>query len=238
MNEGRERKIRMNARPIRAAVAAAALAFLGTAPVVAQTAADSAASAATGVYPAQPAAPDSGRPAADSAAGVRNDSAGARSVAGDVRQADSTVSTGPLVVNLSPPDTTLMRACEGAPAGSLAPGLLAVVFRAGTSGPEKVAAAKTVGGTLAGPTAAGGEEYVRLSADAPALTVVADRLIRADPVTRVSPAPCPSPEVESAPAATAAPQAPARGAATPSDTGVASDSTSPPTRNPSAPQAP
>lgn len=224
--------------PIRAAAAAAGIAFLGTAPVVAQTAADSAASAATGVYPARPAAPDSGRPATDSAAGVRNDSAGARSAAGDVRQADSTVSTGPLVVNLSPPDTTLMRACAGAPAGSLAPGLLAVVFRAGTSGPEKVAAAKAVGGALAGPTAAGGEEYVRLSADAPALTVVADRLIRADPVTRVSPAPCPSPEVESAPAETAAPQAPARGAATPSDTGVVADSTSPPTRNPSTPRAP
>lgn len=218
----------MNPRPIHAAVAAAVLAFPSATPAFGQTAADSAASAATGVYPARPPAPDSGRPAGDSAASVRNDSAGGQ-------RADSAGSTGPLVVNLSPPDTTLMRACAGAPAGSLAPGLLAVVFRAGTSGPEKVAAAKTVGGTLAGPTAAGGEEYVRLSADAPALTVVADRLIRADPVTRVSPAPCPPAEVESVPETTPAPAAPARGAPAGSDTAVVPDSTAPPARGPFAP---
>ncbi|HET6579207.1 MAG TPA: hypothetical protein VFG66_12850 [Gemmatimonadales bacterium] len=224
----------MNARPIHAAVAAAVLAFPSAGPALAQTAADSAASAATGVYPARPTAPDSGRPAGDSAGSVRSDSAGVRAVAGDGPRADTAVSTGPLVVNLSPPDTTLMRACAGAPAGSLAPGLLAVVFRAGTSGPEKVAAAKAVGGTLAGPTAAGGEEYVRLSADAPALTVVADRLIRADPVTRVSPAPCPPAAVEPVPETTPTAPAPARGAPTASDTAGVPDSTAPPVRGPFA----
>jgi len=93
---------------------------------------------------------------------------------------------------LAPVDTTLARACDGLPGGAEAPGLLAVIFHARTPDADRAAAAKAVGGTLAGPTGYG-EEYVRLPPDAGPLTVVADRLIRQIPVTQVSPVPCPPP---------------------------------------------
>ena len=91
-----------------------------------------------------------------------------------------------------PTDTTLARACAGYPAGSEAPGLLAVIFNTGTSDRDRAAAAKAVGGTLAG-SSPYGEDYVRLAVGAGPLTVVADRLIRQNPVKQVSPAPCPAP---------------------------------------------
>jgi hypothetical protein len=90
-----------------------------------------------------------------------------------------------------PTDTTLARACAGAPAGSEAPGLLAVIFNPGTSERDRAAAAKAVGGTLAG-SSPYGEDYVRLAVGAGPLTAVADRLIRLNPVKQVSPAPCPA----------------------------------------------
>ena len=90
-----------------------------------------------------------------------------------------------------PTDTTLARACAGAPAGSEAPGLLAVVFTAGTSERDRAAAAKAVGVTLAG-SSPYGEDYVRLAVGAGPLTAVADQLIRQNPVKQVSPVPCPA----------------------------------------------
>jgi hypothetical protein len=90
-----------------------------------------------------------------------------------------------------PTDTTLARACAGEPAGSEAPGLLAVIFNPGTSERDRAAAAKAVGGTLAG-SSPYGEEYVRLAVGAGPLTAVADQLIRQNPVKQVSPAPCPA----------------------------------------------
>ena len=101
----------------------------------------------------------------------------------------------PLPINVgirAPTDTTLARACVATPAGREAPGLLTAVFRAGTSDKDKAAAAKAVGGSLAG-TNGMGEEYVRLEVGSGPLAAVADRLIRQDPVMRVSPAPCPRP---------------------------------------------
>jgi hypothetical protein len=118
--------------------------------------------------------------------------------------------TDPATIPLSvgpaePTDTTLARACAGAPAGSEAPGLLAVIFSPGTSERDRAAAAKAVGGTLAG-SSPYGEDYVRLGVGARPLTAAADQLIRQNPVKQVSPTPCP------APAAT-----PARGGAASSD---------------------
>jgi hypothetical protein len=207
-----------------AAAMLAGLLSLPAATATAQTAADSAASAATGVYPAPPVAPDTGRSASDTA------------------RADSAAPSGPLVVNVAPPDTILIAACAGTPPGSTAEGILAVVFRGGSTDREKVAAAKTVGGVLAGP-AAGGEEYVRLTPDAPPLTVAADRLIRLDAVTRVSPAPCPPPALPAAapstPAAPPAPAVPPAGRDTTSPgRSPAPDSTAATTPGPSAPPTP
>jgi hypothetical protein len=107
------------------------------------------------------------------------------------------VQTDPATIPLNvgpaePTDTTLARACAGAPAGSEAPGLLGVVFNPGTSERDRAAAAKAVGGTLAG-SSPYGEDYVRLAAGAGPLTAVADRLIRQNPVKQVSPVPCPAP---------------------------------------------
>lgn len=90
-----------------------------------------------------------------------------------------------------PADTTLARACAGEPAGGEAPGLLAVIFVPGTSERDRAAAAKAVGGTLAG-SSPHGEDYVRLGVGAGPLTVVADQLIRQNPVKEVSPVPCPA----------------------------------------------
>ena len=217
----------MTSRFIPAAVTAVAALALWMAPLAsarAQTGADSAASAATGVYPARPTVQDSARTTDNGAVTAKRDSSSGQAVEG-----------GPLVVNVAPPDTILTRACEGAPAGSPAPGLLAVVFRAGTADRDRTAAAKAVHGTLAGASGAG-EEYVRLPADAPPLTVIADRLIRQDPVTRVSPAPCPPTAVQPVSQAAPTPEAPAAptdsGAATPPDTASVPDSTAP------SPQAP
>ena len=221
-----------------AAVVLQTLLWVVPAAALAQTAADSAASAATGVYPARPAAADSTRATGETAGTPRRDSTGLVSAGPDSaaiggQRGAPMAPAGPLVVNLAPPDTVLMRACEGEPAGSPAPGLLAVVFRAGTSDQEKAAAAKAVGGALAGPTTGGGQEYVRLPADAPALTAAADALIREDPVSEVSPALCPPPAVEPVPAAPAA-GAPAGGSTTPSDTTTTAvpDSTGPPAPGP------
>jgi hypothetical protein len=90
----------------------------------------------------------------------------------------------------TPVDSILATACRGAPAGKPAPGLLTVVFRAGTPETDRVAAAKEIGGALAGMTASG-EEYVRLSAESGPLPVAAARLIRLPPVTSVSEKSCP-----------------------------------------------
>jgi len=127
--------------------------------------------------PAAPAAPPAERvPPALGPGSVATDPV---SIPVDVGQAD-------------PTDTTLARACAGYPAGSEAPGLLAVIFNPGTSDRDRAAAAKAVGGTLAG-SSPYGEDYVRLAVGAGPLTVVADRLIRQNPVKQVSPAPCPAP---------------------------------------------
>ena len=76
------------------------------------------------------------------------------------------------------------------PPGRPAPGLLTVVFRAGTPDTARMAAAREVSGTLAGMTASG-EDYVRLSPESGPLVVAAARLIRLPPVTSVSEKSCP-----------------------------------------------
>jgi hypothetical protein len=133
-----------------------------------------------------------------------------------------------------PVDTTLARACRGLGPGTLAPGLLAAVFRPGTTEKARADAARAVGGTVGGLTDMG-EVYVRVPPEAGPLPVVADRLIRQDPVTRVTPIPCPPPAAPAAPAQQAPgppaqappPQAPpaqappAQGAAPPRDTSAA-----------------
>jgi hypothetical protein len=105
---------------------------------------------------------------------------------------DSAVRSRAAAVVSVPVDSALALACEGSPAGSEAPGILAVGFRAGTPPATRAAAAKAVEGRLAGPTWYGGEEYIVVPTTR-ALTASADGLIRQAPVVRVSPLACPPP---------------------------------------------
>jgi len=130
------------------------------------------------VAPAAPGAPTADRvPPALGPGSVATDPV---SIPVDVGQAD-------------PSDTTLARACAGLPPlAARRP-----VCSRSSSTPARptatrAAAAKAVGGTLAG-SSPYGEDYVRLEVGAGPLTAVADRLIRQNPVKQVSPAPCPAP---------------------------------------------
>jgi hypothetical protein len=185
----------------------AALALFGAAPARAQAYGDSVVRAA----PADTLPLPTTGPAVDS---VRPDTTAPAPVASP---GDS-----PPAAAASPADTTLKKACTGAPPGMLAPGLLAVVYRAGTTREEAIAAAKSVGGEIAGMSDLG-EVYVRVPPSAGALDVVADQLIRQDPVTRVAPTPCPAP----APAGAPKPAATDSGASRPSDSTGARPAPSP-----------
>jgi hypothetical protein len=208
---------------------------------------DEARAAATGVFaPAPAAAPSAGRPApagtspsdimpggtspSDTTPGgtvpggtapggtVPGGTMPAGTMPGDTAPGGTRPYVGPTttVVSLGPSDTTLARVCQGMTAGTQAPGVLAVLFRAGTSDPDRVAAAKSVGGRLGGPSLYG-EEYVLLPPDAGPLTMVADRLIRQESVTQVSPAPCP-PTEETSTIPPSGGTAPTGAAGTPPDT--------------------
>lgn len=133
---------------------------------------------------------------------------------------------------VQPGDTTLQRACKGMAPGALAPGLLAVVFRTGTTKPEAIEAARAVGGTIVGMSEKG-EVYVEVPASTAPLPVAADQLIRQNPVTQVTPTRCPSaPASPAAPAA--APAAAPSGAApaTPDTSARPRDSTQAPAVRP------
>lgn len=148
--------------------------------------------------------------ATPAAAQVRTDSTVPPAPADSARRQGGAATPGtapaavfPVEVSEAPADPILARACAGEPGGAEAPGLLAVVFRARTPDTEQAAAAKAIGGTLAGQSPYG-DIYVTVPDSAGPLRDVADRLIRQDPVTTVSPVPCP-PEAAPPPAASPAP---------------------------------
>jgi hypothetical protein len=147
----------------------------------------------------------------------------APAVPGDSARSDSTAPATPppqtpspaaVSVPIPPTDTTLARACAGAAPGTLAPGLLAVVFRPGTTDKDRAGAARAVGGTVGGLTDMG-EVYVRVPPAAGPLHLVADQLIRQDPVTRVTPVPCPAPTPTPPASGAPAQNPPAQAAPTP-----------------------
>lgn len=122
-----------------------------------------------------------------------------------------------------PPDAVLAKACAGESGGAEAPGLLAVTFRAGTAESAQADAARAVGGTVSGESPYG-DTYVSIPDNAGPLPLVADRLIRQEPVTTVSPVPCPNaPAPPPAPTLPAAASVPAQAGAVPS-TGAMRDS--------------
>jgi len=130
------------------------------------------------------------------AQGAGGDSAAKRADTAVAGPADSGVAAVPVAppppVFIAPVDTTLAAGCAGAPARSLAANLLMVTFSPGTAPSERAAAAEAVGGTLAG-SVDPDTEYFRVPAEGSdaQLQAIADRVIRLDPVTQVSPAVCP-----------------------------------------------
>jgi len=114
----------------------------------------------------------------------------AQSAAKDTSAAQRPVATESAPARAAAPvDSILLTACRGALAGRPAPGLLTVVFRAGTPDTARAAAAKAVSGALVVTTT--GEEYVQLSPESGPLPVAAARLIQLPPVTSVSEKSCP-----------------------------------------------
>lgn len=132
-------------------------------------------------------------------------------------RAPETAVAAPLQPVAPPPpvDEVLAAACAGG--GGLAEDLLLVMFRLGTVPDSQAAAARLVGGTLAGLNDQGAY-YIKTPPDAPVgLNALADRLIQHEAVEMVGPAECPPAPVQ--PAAAPAPViAPAP--APPADTGA------------------
>ena len=92
----------------------------------------------------------------------------------------------------APADSVLAAAC--ADGGGLAANLLVVLFVATAADSDRVALAKAVGGTLAGPADAvrAGAYYLQVP-NADLDPTVADRVIRYPTVQEVGPVSCPSP---------------------------------------------
>lgn len=177
-------------RALRHGVLACGAALATASALFAQATGDSAQAATDSVPPRTTSGPDGRTPAAVGPDSVRGIDGGAAARTQSDTVPSAARPSAPAASPIPPPDSTLRRACAGIGAGALAPNLLVVMFRPGTPPEDRIAAARAVGGSLGTPTGSG-EEYVQLTADAGPLPTVADRLIRQDPVTRVSPAPCP-----------------------------------------------
>jgi hypothetical protein len=171
---------------VRALAGAAALLFLALLPIraTAQVATDSAKRPGTPVADSQPlgygdstrqSGVDTSRtpPAADSARQGGRDSASA-----------SAAPAAPI-----PMDSVLSSACSSSRAGTVAPGLVLVVFRDGATSEERSAAVTAAGGISAGTASAGGE-YVRAAGSASARDL-ADQLALDPAVASVSERSCP-----------------------------------------------
>jgi hypothetical protein len=91
----------------------------------------------------------------------------------------------------TPTDTVLSAACASARAGTLAPGLLLVLFRDAATEEERAAAVTSSGGASAGP-APGGGDYVRPAADTISSRDLADRLVQDAAVASISERTCPA----------------------------------------------
>jgi hypothetical protein len=89
-----------------------------------------------------------------------------------------------------PADSVLSVACSSARPGTIAPGLLLVVFRGEATTEERSAAVTEAGGVSAGAAPVGGE-YVRASATASSRDV-ADRLVLNPAVASISERSCPT----------------------------------------------
>jgi hypothetical protein len=117
-----------------------------------------------------------GKPAADSAKSGK-------------APADS-ASAPPAAAAALPADSVLSSACASARAGTVAPGILLVLFRDSATEKERAAAVTGAGGVAAG-TAPSGGDYVRVASDSIPSRDVADRLVQDPAVASISERTCP-----------------------------------------------
>jgi hypothetical protein len=88
-------------------------------------------------------------------------------------------------------DSVLAGACASARGGSVAPGILLVLFRDSATEKERAAAVTGAGGVAAG-SAPGGGEYIRVAADSITSRDLADRMVLDPAVATISERRCPS----------------------------------------------
>jgi hypothetical protein len=89
-----------------------------------------------------------------------------------------------------PSDSVLSVTCRSMRAGTLAPGLLIVLFRGSASQKDRTAAVTRAGGAISG-EAQGGGVYVRLASDTMSVRTLADQLVLDSTVASVSERSCP-----------------------------------------------
>jgi hypothetical protein len=90
----------------------------------------------------------------------------------------------------APADSVLSGACSASRPGTLAPGLLLVLFRDSATEKQRSAAVTSAGGMFAG-RAQGGGDYVRPSADTVSSRDLADRLVQDAAIASISERTCP-----------------------------------------------
>jgi len=90
----------------------------------------------------------------------------------------------------APADSVLSDACSASRPGTLAPGLLLVLFRDSATEKQRSAAVTSAGGMFAG-RAQGGGDYVRPSADTVSSRDLADRLVQDAAIASISERTCP-----------------------------------------------
>jgi hypothetical protein len=84
----------------------------------------------------------------------------------------------------------LTGACASARAGTVAPGILLVLFRDSATEKERASAVAVAGGVVAGSAPAGGD-YVRVASDTISSRDLADRLVQDPAVASISERTCP-----------------------------------------------
>jgi hypothetical protein len=90
-----------------------------------------------------------------------------------------------------PADSVLAGACASARGGTVAPGILLVLFRDSATEKERATAVTGAGGVAAG-SAPGGGEYIRVAADSITSRDLADRIIQDPAVATISERTCPT----------------------------------------------
>lgn len=132
-----------------------------------------------------------GKPAADTSRGTPAPDTSRGTPAADTARRTSPDSTSPGLPRAGiPADSVLSVTCRSMRAGSLAPGLLLVLFRDSATEKDRSAAVTHAGGAIVG-EAPGGGQYIRLASDSMSSRTLADQLVLDPAVASVSERTCP-----------------------------------------------